>query len=105
MRVKETGDGRVYINYLTPGGAAGAADPFLKVGDHVISIDGQSGCHPLSFTCKSFLLHFNLNTVSKSFLLHFNLNTVPLPNLCTGLVLPCLRTHLGESSQSRARKM
>jgi hypothetical protein len=43
MRVKETGDGRVYINYLTPGGAAGAADPFLKVGDHVISIDGKPG--------------------------------------------------------------
>ena len=38
MRVKEKADGSVYINYMQKGGAAAAADPFLKVGDRVLSI-------------------------------------------------------------------
>jgi hypothetical protein len=42
MRVKEKGDGTVYINFMQKGGAAAAADPFLKVGDRVISIGGQA---------------------------------------------------------------
>ena len=38
MRVKEKADGSVYINYMQKGGVAAAADPFLKVGDRVLSI-------------------------------------------------------------------
>jgi hypothetical protein len=38
MRVKEKADGSVYINYMQKEGAAAAADPFLKVGDRVLSI-------------------------------------------------------------------
>ena len=41
MRVKEKSDSTVYINSMQVGGAAAAAAPFLKVGDRVISIDGQ----------------------------------------------------------------
>ena len=47
MRVKENADGTVYINYMQNGGAAAAADPFLKVGDRVISIGIAAPVHLL----------------------------------------------------------
>ncbi len=40
MRVVEKEDG-VYISQMALGGAAASAQPFLQIGDRVVSIDGE----------------------------------------------------------------